>query len=51
MGAKITPNSFILKYFIGKLCITPYSSKTWRKYSPKSLILKDRSKGVLITIE
>ena len=37
------------KYFSRKLEVTAYSSKTWRKYASKSLILKDRSKGVLMT--
>jgi len=46
---KIAVNSLIYKYVINILLISPYFPKTWEKSAAKSLIPKDRTRGVSIT--
>jgi hypothetical protein len=41
--------SIVSHWFLKTLPVTPYSSKTWRGKTAKSLILKDRTdEGVLL---
>jgi hypothetical protein len=41
--------SIVSHWFLKTLLVTPYSSKTWRRNTAKSLILKDRAEeGVLL---